>query len=206
MNAVMFVAFDEARRRLPDTPAGSLAAGAISGLATAVLSTPTDWIKVQAQVRGVPVRAVLAEVLRLGPAMALRACFSGHVMNMLREGVFTAVYLGLYHQARAAIVGGAGASTAPPLHLVAVASATTGALAWAASYPFDCVKSVQQAQPPFAQARRASVSGAISALWKQGGVSAFYRGLSASTARAVLVTCSRLLTYEQIKASLGPGA
>ena len=35
-----------------------------------------------------------------------------------------------------------------------------------------------------------------------GGYAAFYRGVSASTARAVLVTCSRLVTYEWVKSLL----
>ena len=202
-STVMFLAFEEAQRRLPDTPGGSLLAGALSGLATSVVSTPTDWVKIQAQVRGVPVQAVLAEVLRHGPLRALHVAFCGGVMNMLREGIFTAVYLGIYARARAAIVegrGGVGMGATPPLHLVALTSATTGALAWVASFPFDSIKSVQQASPAFAPSKRASIRGAVAALWQQGGLRAFYRGLSASTARAVLVTCSRLFTYEAVKA------
>ena len=205
MNTVMFVAFEEARKRLPDTTVGSLLAGAISGLATSVLSTPTDWLKVQAQVRAAKVRDVLSDVLRAGPLHAPRKMFTGHTMNMLREGVFTAVYLGLYAQLRSAFVAEQQGGSVP-LHLVAGASATTGALAWVAAYPFDSVKSVQQAQPALtastvkpASLQRHSVAGAARSLWQQGGIGAFYRGLSASTARAMLVTTSRLFTYEAIK-------
>ena len=207
-STLMFVAFEEARRRLPDTAFGSLLAGAFSGLATSILSTPTDWVKIQAQVRGVPVRRVLTDVLRGGALRALpRTLYLGHCMNMLRETVFTAVYLGFYAELRAAIVaappsGGdaAASSTAPPpLHLVALASATTGALAWAAAYPFDSIKSVQQAQPAHKPSERASPLGAARSLWAQGGIESFYRGLYASTFRAILVTCSRLFTYEAIK-------
>ena len=196
MNTAMFVVFAECRRRtaaLGDV-AGALASGAFAGVATATLSTPFDYVKIQAQLRGAPPLRVLADALRA------RALFRGHVANCLREGVFTAVYLGLYAQIRAAIV--TPDAGAPPLHLVALASASTGALAWAISYPFDVVKSVQQAQPPFAASLRSSIVGATQALWQKGGVNAFYRGLSASTARAILVTCSRLLTYELVKRCL----
>ena len=213
-STLMFVAFEEARKALPDTAGGALLAGALSGLATSMLSTPSDWVKVQAQIRGVPVRAVLTDVLRAGALRSLPSTlFTGHGMNMLREGVFTAVYLGLYARLRAAIVAepvhagraGSSSSAVPPLHLVAAASATTGALAWVASFPFDSIKSFQQAQPARVSSSRASIGGAVSALWRQGGVLAFYRGLSASTARAILVTCSRLLTYEWVKGVLGAG-
>ena len=85
--------------------------------------------------------AMLREVLRVRPA----ALLTGHVMNMGREGVYTAIYLALYTTIKLALVGERrGAEGRFPLHLVAAASATTGALAWVVSYPFDVVKSVQQ--------------------------------------------------------------
>ena len=125
----------------------------------------------------------------------LRTVFTGQTMNMCREGVFTAVYLGLYQQLRAAFISDSGA--APPLPLVAAASATTGALAWVAAFPFDTVKSIQQAQLP--GRRGLPIGGAIELLWRRGGAMAFYRGVSASTARAVLVTGARLFTYEAVR-------
>lgn len=199
MNTIMFVAFEEARRHMPDSTVGSLCAGGLSGIITSLLSTPTDWVKVQAQTRNVPVRKVV-EMLRKQPlGDAFRSLFTGQTMNMLREGIFTAVYLGLYTQLRAAFVppeldGGSGG--VPPLHLVAAASATTGALAWVSAYPFDSVKSMQQAQYA---GGRLSPADAASRLWARGGPLAFYRGVSASTTRAMLVTSSRLFTYEAIK-------
>ena len=82
-------------------------------------------------------------------------------------------------------------------------AATTGALAWVASYPFDVIKSLQQAQPPGTPAAaRQSLAGAVRKLHALGGYAAFYRGVSASTARAVLVTASRLFTYEAVKGAL----
>ena len=58
MNTLMFTAFNEAKRALEvhttwgSGTVGALVAGALSGLATAFLSTPMDWVKVQAQLRG----------------------------------------------------------------------------------------------------------------------------------------------------------
>ena len=89
----------------------------------------------------------------------------------------------------------ANATSGPPLQLVAAASSTTGALAWVSSFPFDSVKSVQQAQPA-GRVPRCSPTAAAAQLWRQGGAAAFYRGVSASTFRAVLVTGSRLWTFE----------
>ena len=90
----------------------------------------------------------------------------------------------------------------PPLALVAAASSTTGALAWGAAYPFDVVKSVQQAQPLVSPSPLRSIGGAALSLWRRGGHLAFYSGLGAGTARAMIVTSSRLVTYETVKARM----
>lgn len=138
MNTFMFLAFAEAKRALPQSSFGSLLAGAIAGVLTSVCSTPTDWVKIQAQLRGGSnIHAILTEALRAGPA----SLFTGQTANMCREGTFTAVYLGLYDVIKRQITGSSGdGSERLPLHLVAAASASTGALAWIVSYPFDVVK------------------------------------------------------------------
>ena len=203
MNTFMFLAFTESRKVLPDNTFGSLLSGAIAGLVTSMVSTPCDWVKIQQQTRGGAITnlAIIGEALRAGGPARL---FTGHVMNMGREGVFTAFYLGLFDVIKQCLLSGRMQQVQPgerlPIHLVAAASASTGAIAWVASYPFDVVKSVQQAQPAHAAARRSSISGAAESIWRAGGWRAFYRGVSASTLRAVLVASSRLVAYEQVKA------
>ena len=98
MNSLMFVVFAECRRMLPDNAFGAFASGAIAGVATATLSTPFDYLKIQAQVRGSRPLAVLG-------ATRPGVLFRGHAMNMLREGVFTCVYLGSYDAVRSASFG-----------------------------------------------------------------------------------------------------
>ena len=53
------------------------------------------------------------------------------------------------------------------------------------------------AAPP--SAPRAGLARAVRTLWRRGGVGAFYAGLAPSTARAVLVTTSRLVAYEHVR-------
>lgn len=85
MNTFMFVAFAEARKALPQTPSGALLAGAFAGLVTSVLSTPTDWVKIQAQTRsGVTSAEILRETLAASPS----SLFTGQLMNIGREGVY----------------------------------------------------------------------------------------------------------------------
>uniref|UniRef100_A0A7S0ISV8 Mitochondrial carrier protein n=1 Tax=Calcidiscus leptoporus TaxID=127549 RepID=A0A7S0ISV8_9EUKA len=190
MNVLMFTAFAEANRSC-----GPLVSGALSGLLTSALSTPFDYVKIQLQLRGGLASTVLRDVLRQGPL----ALYVGHSMNMLRESVFTGVYLGAYAHVRAATLPSDGGS--PSLMVVAAASASTGALAWIASYPFDAVKSVQQGKP-VGKLATTTIASAFHEIHQRGGWGSFYRGVTASTCRAVLVTCSRLVAYEFVMQQL----
>ena len=186
INSVMFVAFEHAQQQ----GLSPLAAGVASGVAQAFLTTPMDWIKIQKQLGA----TALLPALRTRPL----AVMNGHAMNLAREAVFTAFYLGLYTHIRAMAAPADGG--APPLAVVALASSATGALAWLASYPFDVVKSVQQASAAGSAASR--IDAAVRTVHKRAGLAGFYRGALASTARAMLVTSSRLVVYESIKSRL----
>lgn len=173
MNTVMFAAF----RSVKDVCGGdSLTAGLVSGFATACISTPTDYIKIQAQLRGTGSWTLVRNTLARHPW----SLFCGHAANLGREGVFTMVYLGLYDRAQ-------------PKDFVQVAltSSLTGALAWAASYPFDTIKSVIQGD-------RLTMTKALRSIHGRGGLAAFYRGCLPSTGRAMLVTSLRMITYEAV--------
>ena len=147
MNILTFAVFNRVKEVFGgDGYRASLAAGIISGLASAFVSTPTDYVKIQAQLRGgMSSGAILREIMALrNPASIL---FRGHVANLGREGVFTCVYLGIYDAAMKATD-----DTKPPssdgMAKIAAISSITGGCAWVVSFPFDTVKSVMQAQAP----------------------------------------------------------
>jgi hypothetical protein len=48
--------------------------------------------------------------------------------------------------------------------------------------------------------KRRTIAGAAESIWRSSGWRGFYRGVSASTVRAILVASSRLVAYEQVKA------
>jgi len=185
---------------------GAFGAGLISGFATACLSTPTDWIKIQAQLQETQVSNISGNKAKSGSVgivrdllrenknhlgKATRILYRGHAANLGREGIFTMVYLGLYDRIMNVLNEG---QSKPGLEYVVAVSAFTGALAWVSSYPFDTVKSVIQAKSSRGVAT--SYSSTVRHVWLQGGVSSFYRGCRTSTVRAILVTSIRMLAYE----------
>ena len=139
--------------------------------------------------------------------IALKNLYAGHGMNMSREMIFMTIYLGLYDMFKGAYfrhmeskgegnVGDKVSDPLPPfpLPIAAAVSGLTGALAWFAAFPTDVVKTVQQARS--SNQRPLSAPAAARRLWQVGGIRAFYVGAGAGTARAVLVTSSRLVAFE----------
>ena len=218
MNTVMFSVFLQVKSFLNESFDGgsdtnscaafsaAFSAGLLSGFATACLSTPTDWIKIQAQLQrnntksnssGKAIKGSIGIVSNLltenNFSNAVRILYRGHVANLGREGIFTMVYLGFYDRIMDTI-SNQNQNERRLGHVVSV-SAFTGALAWISSYPFDTIKSIAQAK---SSSKRGviSYSAAMKDLWQIGGISAFYRGCGASTIRAMLVTSIRMLAYE----------
>lgn len=198
MNTVMFSVFTQVKQSLSDNNDGenesminSLLAGTLSGLATACISTPTDLIKIQAQIRGFGSWDVLQQT-----GFSIKTLFRGHIANLCREGVFTMAYLGLYDQI----------PTNGNLWQVALASSFTGGIAWVVSYPFDTVKSIVQGESSMLHQSKNTKKGAVTVsytkviqqVWQQGGISSFFRGCGASTGRAMLVTSLRMIVYEWV--------
>lgn len=172
MNTVMFSVFDQVHEKVGDP----FIAGVLSGFATAMISTPTDYVKIHAQISR---RDSWSIIRATSPFMLYR----GHISNLGREGVFTMVYLGLYHHWMLHD------EEQKKIMTVAVTSSLTGALAWIASYPLDTVKTLIQS---------GRSTNEVVSLLKNHGLSHFYKGCGASTGRAMLVTSSRMIAYESI--------
>jgi hypothetical protein len=126
-----------------------------------------------------------------------RTLYRGHVANLAREGVFTMVYLGLYdrisRKMKEHIRDDDGDQQLSMGHIMMISS-FTGACAWICNYPFDTLKTVIQGRTT--TQKGISMGDAFRTIWKSGGVRAFYRGVTASTGRAMLVTSVRMLAYE----------
>lgn len=214
MNSVMFTVFnnvkDAANQTSPlDENSSALVAGLFSGFATACLSTPADWFKIQAQMslsrkngKEPPLSIWRDHVMKNGKfqySFFTRTVYSGHIANLGREGVFTMVYLGMYDRITNAVnVRRSHDNYDQPLGMgtVILISSFTGACAWLCNYPFDTVKTVMQAGKS-TQNEIITLRCAIQTIYNSGGWKAFWRGAGSSTLRAMLVTSSRMLAYEK---------
>jgi Mitochondrial carrier protein len=149
MNTAMFSVFDSVQ----DTWNNPFAAGLVSGFATAMISTPTDHVKIQAQLAsgGKEGRRSVWTILRhpsTGRWITPRQLYRSHTANLAREGIFTMVYLGVYHWVLSPITISrddvSPKKNEKDLWTVAATSSLTGALAWIVSYPCDTIKTIMQ--------------------------------------------------------------
>eukprot|EP00980_Cylindrotheca_fusiformis_P029428 scaffold23474_cov125-Cylindrotheca_fusiformis.AAC.3 len=213
MNTVMFSVFNQVKQNSNDNPylnenAAAFLAGLFSGFATACLSTPADWIKIQAQIslaettqKATAIRSLFQrEFVKDGTfqlGTMVKTLYRGHVANLGREGVFTMVYLGLYDRICHKIKEAGHVSASGNLDMVSVilASSFTGACAWISNYPFDTIKSIQQARS--AGEKQVTILSTMKYIYESNGIRGFFRGVGSSTLRAILVTSSRMLAYEK---------
>ena len=220
MNSVMFTVFNNVKAAsnqsaLLDENSSALVAGLFSGFATACISTPADWFKIQAQMslskninEKQPSRYDISSIIRghiIKDGKFHAPFFNGMTPNLAREGVFTMVYLGMYDRISNAVKvrrrhENDVIDDDQPLDMgtVVLISSFTGACAWLCNYPFDTVKTVMQAGLSSTQQNeRVTLRRAIQSIHKSEGWRGFWRGAGTSTIRAMLVTSSRMLAYEK---------
>lgn len=167
MNTVMFSVFhkvkDVTNQSGMDERSASLCSGLISGFATACLSTPFDWFKIQAQLSlthkqpgsgsgrmATNVTARRTNVISICKYLwqdnnqqitkVIQTIYRGHVPNLAREGVFTMVYLGMYDLISNMLkMKRYQQEQHLPMQDVILISSFTGACAWICNYPFDTI-------------------------------------------------------------------
>ena len=220
MNSVMFTVFNNVKDKAKQSvylneDSSALLAGLFAGFATACLSTPTDWFKIQAQVslsnnnnsnntkqpqrRYDMISILKCQFVKDGKfdiSLFTRTIYRGNMANLGREGLFTMVYLGLYDRITNAVKVKSSTTQNEPLSMgyVVVISSFTGSCAWVCNYPFDTVKTAMQSSDTN---KRLKLRDAIRSIYNSGGLNAFWRGIGSSTVRAMLVTSSRMLAYEK---------
>lgn len=221
LNAILFMSYNRSEvaiNRAFSLDAHNLwtswAAGALGGLATWVVSTPTELIKCRAQVT-VPSASSWQLARRTVAVEGIRGLYYGGTVTALRDSIGYGFYFWSYEIANRLWPFGNGEaqdlSTIPGATKVLICGGIAGVTTWASVFPLDVIKTRVQTQqwlPPAKgdlelpnDASPAARSGAIHSAktaFHEGGYQVFFRGLGVCSLRAFIVNAVQWAVYETI--------
>jgi solute carrier family 25 carnitine/acylcarnitine transporter 20/29 len=231
LNALLFVSYNRTRSILDEklsanegagSGAGSLTstwlAGAIGGLATWVVSAPTELIKCRAQVSGHgqgQKSSSAAIARRIWREQGIRGFYFGGFVTALRDSIGYGFYFWSYEWATsqwpAHNNSNAGAtflgSEAPK---VLLCGGLAGVVTWASVFPLDVIKTRVQTQPlcpsdfetsPLLQRgspRRVGAWEVARDAFREHGTRVFFRGFTVCCLRAFIVNAVQWMMYEGV--------
>ncbi|KAL0936720.1 mitochondrial carrier protein [Colletotrichum truncatum] len=229
LNALLFVSYNRTEAALNSAlnVKSSLwttwIAGAVGGLATWVVSTPTELIKCRAQLSSPPASswAITKDVWR---AEGLRGLYFGGVVTALRDSVGYGFYFWSY-ELSTRWMGVATADSGPETNLreeaakVLFCGGLAGIVTWVSIFPLDVIKTRVQTQafqrspettPLLATQgseapRRAGAIQVAREAYREGGMKVFFRGLTICSVRAFVVNAVQWAVYEWVMYEMGQG-
>jgi solute carrier family 25 carnitine/acylcarnitine transporter 20/29 len=225
LNALLFVTYNRTSDLLNTNGPGlspnlwtTWMAGAIGGLATWVVSTPTELVKCRAQISSSPTGAsswgITKEILR---AEGVRGLYFGGVVTALRDSIGYGFYFWSYELSTKLMMskmkerdskGGEAAK-------VLLCGGLAGIVTWASIFPLDVIKTRVQTQvfgnestlllgPDGAGRRKMGAIEVARTAYRTEGPSVFFRGLAVCSVRAFIVNAAQWAVYEWIMRELDP--
>jgi len=223
LNAILFVTYNRSLKLFGDDPAVPQSlfkvwgAGAVGGLATFVVSAPTELVKCRAQVALNPVSswAIARDTWR---QEGIRGLYYGGAITSVRDAVGYGFYFWSYEQAKRATVSPHDSDSQAALKIM-LCGGLAGIVTWASIFPLDVVKTRVQTQVtrilPLTglEEEQRLLSGDVEAsktrstrrlnsvqiarhAYKTEGLAVFFRGLGICSIRAFVVNAVQWAVYE----------
>ena len=208
LNALLFVVYNRTLKGLepsifdPTKLAGVglskiWLAGALGGLASWVVSAPSEVIKCRTQLASDGSRTSYSIFKEIWRSQGLKGLYLGGVVTSLRDSIGYGFYFWSYEISKRLLLSRqADPFTNPTAIDVLLSGGLAGVITWASIYPLDMIKTRVQAPRRHAEenspllasstSRRSAISVAKDAYRKEGLV-AFYRGLGVCSVRAFIV-------------------
>ncbi|SPO05100.1 related to ornithine transporter 2 [Cephalotrichum gorgonifer] len=232
LNALLFVSYNRAEAALNNAFSvqrnlwSTWAAGAAGGLATWVVSTPTELIKCRAQMASPP-RSSWSITKKTLRTEGVRGLYFGGAVTALRDSVGYGFYFWTYELCNSWVdtyIQG-DASFAKDASKVLLSGGLAGVATWASIFPLDVIKTRVQTQPFAAQTPLIDSTGLASSsqtqlppsdrrlgaiqvaklAYQEGGMGVFFRGLTICSIRAFMVNAVQWAVYEWMMHELGHG-
>ncbi|KAF3015309.1 hypothetical protein G7054_g1152 [Neopestalotiopsis clavispora] len=223
LNALLFVSYNRSESAINNalhTQSNlwtTWVAGAIGGLATWVVSTPTELIKCRAQLSSPPASSwsIAKSVLR---NEGIRGMYLGGVVTALRDSIGYGFYFWSYELSTQMMMSSKKRETSfsEDAAKVLFCGGLAGVVTWASIFPLDVIKTRVQAQVLTSEtrplvdtrsdpAKRLGAVAVAKEAYREGGSRVFFRGLTICSVRAFFVNAIQWAVYEWVMYELGEG-
>lgn len=223
LNSILFVSYNRTVDALksggPDAQASlgtTWVAGAIGGLASWVVSTPTEIVKCRTQISSSAAASNSWSVARgILRTEGIRGLYFGGVVTALRDSIGYGFYFWSYELSTRFMTSrmkdqgmeSAGQEAAKVL----LCGGLAGVVTWASIFPLDVIKTRVQTQvlgtgvsmDGIPHKKHGAVQVAIKA-YEREGIRVFFRGLAVCSVRAFFVNAVQWAVYELLMRELSP--
>lgn len=226
LNALLFVSYNRTEAALnsafftPGNLWSTWIAGAVGGLATWIVSTPTELIKCRAQLASPPASS-WAITKKIWLHEGLRGLYFGGTVTALRDSVGYGFYFWSYELSTRWLKASPGdeSSFQHEAAKVLLCGGLAGVATWVSIFPLDVVKTRLQAQAISSRAETTPLLQSVAGLptkrvgamsiardaYRQEGLRVFFRGLAVCSVRAFVVNAVQWAVYEWVMIELGHG-
>lgn len=225
LNALLFVSYNRASTAINcvlGTQSSLYAvwlAGAFGGLATWVVSAPTELIKCRAQVSTSALKSSWAVARQTLHRDGVKGLYFGGVVTSLRDSIGYGFYFWSYELATRnwpTTKAEEGTKFREETMRILLCGGIAGVATWASVFPLDVIKSRLQTQDwavhnneplvaPGYKGRRLGAWEVAKVTWREGGPKAFFRGLTVCSIRAFFVNAVQWAVYEGLMYQSGEG-
>ncbi|KAK0611184.1 mitochondrial carrier domain-containing protein [Immersiella caudata] len=230
LNALLFISYNRSEAALnslfpsgpnpsnPNTPTtGSnlyttFLAGCLGGLATWVVSTPTELIKCRAQLS--PSRTSSWSITRrVLHREGIKGLYFGGGVTAIRDSIGYGLYFWGYELSSRIMASTQWGKEDGPARVL-LCGGIAGVLSWASIFPLDVTKTRVQTQTQvegrgegeaLVGKKRMGAWAVARETYKEGGIRPFFRGLGVCSVRAFVVNAVQWAVYEWIMMQLGAG-
>lgn len=217
LNAILFVTYNRTLTTLHDTPElpASLAkvwcAGAAGGLASFVVSAPTELIKCRAQVATDATTSSFTVARDVWKREGIRGLYYGGGITSVRDAFGYGWYFWTYEWSKQAVSSPTDTDREAAIKVL-LCGGLAGVVTWASIFPLDVVKTRVQTQllntPPWGEGegepllhrethgQRLSTLEVARKAYQVEGAGVFFRGLGICSIRAFVVNAVQWAVYE----------
>lgn len=218
LNAIQFFSYGQAISLFtdPDNPKARLnpidyfKAGLLTGIAVSLVESPVDLIKSQLQVQIFKEKSSLAKseapgvvncTRRILHSGGIRGIYQGLGATFARDIPAVGLYFGAYEYTRELFSKRYNCSVEDLSSWQVLAAGGSGGFCyWLATYPLDVIKTSMQTDSIVKSERTfRNIVHCASSLYRSGGFSAFFRGISPCLMRSIPANAACFYAYEKSK-------